>query len=86
MSGPSAGALGVEPTPARPGPGPIPEALLRALELSIGRRVDGMLAGDHRSSLLGRGTELAQVRPYVAGDDVRLLGFTSVLCQLTACL
>ena len=32
-----------------------------------------MLAGDHRSSLLGRGTELAQVRPYVPGDDVRLI-------------
>ena len=71
MSGGPVGALGVEPTPARPGPGPIPEAVLRALELGIGRRVDGMLAGDHRSSLLGRGTELAQVRPYVAGDDVR---------------
>lgn len=73
MSGGAVGALGVEATPARPGPGPIPEALLRALELSIGRRVDGMLAGDHRSLLLGRGTELAQVRPYVPGDDVRLI-------------
>lgn len=67
------GALGVEPTPERPGPGPLPEPLLRALELTIGRRVDGMLAGDHRSSLLGRGTELAQVRPYTPGDDVRLI-------------
>lgn len=73
MTGGTVGALGVEPTPARPGPGPIPEPLLRALELEIGRRVDGMLAGDHRSSLLGRGTELAQVRPYVAGDDVRMI-------------
>jgi len=51
----------------------MPEALLRALELSIGRRVDGLLAGDHRSHLLGRGSELAQVRPYVPGDDVRLI-------------
>ena len=65
--------LGVEPTPSRPGPGPVPDALLKALELTIGRRVDGMLAGDHRSALLGRGTELAQVRPYVPGDDVRLI-------------
>ena len=73
MTGGPVGALGVDPTPARPGPGPIPEPLLRALELSIGRRVDGLLAGDHRSALLGRGTELAQVRPYVAGDDVRLI-------------
>jgi uncharacterized protein (DUF58 family) len=64
-------ALGAEPTPDRPGPGPVPDGLLKALELTIARRVDGLLAGDHRSALLGRGTELAQVRPYVPGDDVR---------------
>jgi uncharacterized protein (DUF58 family) len=57
--------------PARPGPGPLPEALLRALEISIGRRIGGLLAGDYRSTLHGEGTELAQVRPYVPGDDVR---------------
>jgi uncharacterized protein (DUF58 family) len=51
----------------------VSEGLLKALELTVARRVDGMLAGDHRSSLLGRGTELAQVRPYVPGDDVRLI-------------
>ena len=66
-------AFGVVETPERPGPGPMPEPLLRALELSIGRRVDGLLAGDHRSHVLGRGSELAQVRPYVPGDDVRLI-------------
>ena len=57
--------------PDRPGPGPLPETLLRALDLTIGRRIEGMLAGDHRSSVLGQGSELAQVRPYVPGDDVR---------------
>jgi uncharacterized protein (DUF58 family) len=30
-----------------------------------------LLAGDHPSALLGVGTELAQVRPYQPGDDVR---------------
>jgi uncharacterized protein (DUF58 family) len=64
-------AIRAEPTPERPGPGAMPEALLRALDVTIGRRVEGMLAGDYRSALLGAGTELAQVRPYIPGDDVR---------------
>jgi uncharacterized protein (DUF58 family) len=64
-------SLRTEPTPARPGPGPLPDALLRALDVSIGRRIEGLLAGDYRSTLHGEGTELAQVRPYVPGDDVR---------------
>jgi uncharacterized protein (DUF58 family) len=59
------------PTSARPGPGPIPDRLLKALDVTIGRRMEGMLAGDYRSSLLGDGTELALIRPYVPGDDVR---------------
>ena len=67
----NAGALLARPTPARPGPGPMAEGLLRALDVSIGRRVEGLLAGDFRSILLGTGSELAMMRPYVAGDDVR---------------
>ncbi len=55
----------------RLGPGPIPEQLLRALEVTIARRMEGLLAGDYRSSLPGIGTELHQIRPYVPGDDVR---------------
>ena len=65
------GALLSRPTPERPGPGAMAEGLLRALDVSIGRRVQGLLAGDFRSNLLGSGTELAMVRPYVPGDDVR---------------
>jgi len=60
-----------EPTPARPGPGPLPDALLRALDVMVSRRMQGLLAGDYRSALLGEGTELSQVRPYIPGDDVR---------------
>jgi len=67
----NASALLSRPTPARPGPGPMAEGLLRALDVSVGRRVEGLLAGDFRSNLLGTGTELAMVRPYVPGDDVR---------------
>ena len=67
----SASALLSRPTPARPGPGPMAEGLLRALDVTIGRRVEGLLAGDFRSTLLGGGTELAMIRPYAHGDDVR---------------
>ena len=64
-------AIGRERTAARPGPGAITAESLEALELAIGRRVDGLLAGDYRSAFAGLGTELYQVRPYEAGDDVR---------------
>ncbi len=57
--------------PAQPGPGPTPEALLRALDLTVGRRIRGLLPGEYRAHDLGGGTELAQVRPYEPGDDVR---------------
>jgi uncharacterized protein (DUF58 family) len=49
----------------------MPVALLRALDVHIGRKMEGLLAGDYRSALQGDGTELAQIRPYADGDDVR---------------
>src|SRR4051812_37508058 len=65
-------AAGSTDRPAsRPGPGPTPEALLRALDLTVGRRIRGLLPGEYRAHDLGGGTELAQVRPYEPGDDVR---------------
>jgi uncharacterized protein (DUF58 family) len=63
--------LSRERTPDRPGPGQLPEAVLRALQLTISRRVEGLLAGDYRSAVRGEGSELAQMRPYELGDDVR---------------
>ncbi|CAB4699387.1 MAG: DUF58 domain-containing protein [Actinobacteria bacterium] len=63
VAGPRAGAA--------PGPGNVSVKSLEALEIAIGRRVDGLLAGDYRSAFTGVGSELAQVRPYQAGDDVR---------------
>jgi uncharacterized protein (DUF58 family) len=60
-----------ERTPARPGPGPIAEQLLRALDITVARKMEGLLAGDYRSRLLGDGSELAQIRPYTPDDDVR---------------
>ncbi len=60
-------------SPSRPGPGPMPEALLRALDVTIRRRIEGLLPGDYQSSAIGPGSELAQVRLYAVGDDVRRL-------------
>jgi uncharacterized protein (DUF58 family) len=49
----------------------MPPALLRALDVTVRRRIESMLAGDYRASTLGHGAELALVRPYQPGDDVR---------------
>jgi uncharacterized protein (DUF58 family) len=69
--------LGRERTPATPGPGPLPEALLRALDLKIGRRIDGLLAGEHRTAAIGVGTELAQIREWEPSDDVRRIDWNA---------
>jgi uncharacterized protein (DUF58 family) len=58
-------------SPARPGPGPLPVGLVRALELATRRRVDAVMPGDHRAQRSGTGLELERVREYVPGDDVR---------------
>jgi uncharacterized protein (DUF58 family) len=73
----TAGTLVRERSPDRPGPGPLPEALLRALDMKIGRRLDGLLAGEHRTAALGVGTELAQLREWNPGDDVRRIDWNA---------
>ena len=61
----------LEPPAARQGPGPVAQPLIEALDLALSRLVARMLPGDRRASGVGAGTELAQLRPYEVGDDVR---------------
>jgi uncharacterized protein (DUF58 family) len=61
----------LEPPAARQGPGAIPQPLIEALDVAISRLVARMLPGDRRAAGVGAGTELAQLRPYEVGDDVR---------------
>lgn len=51
----------------------MPSALVDALDLAFVRRAGGVLAGEHRGAGVGSGTELAQLRVYQPGDDVRQL-------------
>ena len=60
-----------ERTPDRPGPGPIPPTVLRSLDLAVLRRVESLVPGEHLTPQVGGGTELAMIRPYRPGDDVR---------------
>jgi uncharacterized protein (DUF58 family) len=61
----------VDRTPDRPGPGPVPPAVLRSLDLAVLRRVESLIPGEHLTPQVGAGTELAMIRPYFPGDDVR---------------
>ena len=57
--------------PGRQGPGPMQGELVEALDLVLARRASGALPGERRAAGRGTGTELAQIRPYQFGDDVR---------------
>jgi uncharacterized protein (DUF58 family) len=59
------------PPAARQGPGPLPQPLIDALEVGVNRLVARTLPGDRRAAGIGLGMELAQLRPYEIGDDVR---------------
>ncbi|CAB4324306.1 MAG: DUF58 domain-containing protein [Actinobacteria bacterium] len=59
-------------TPTAPSITGTPAAeVLRRLELSVTRRLDGLLQGDHRGLTPGHGTEPGDIRAYQPGDDVR---------------
>ena len=48
-----------------------PDGLLRRLEWTVIRRLDGLLQGDYRTLFRGGGVDLADLREYQAHDDVR---------------
>ncbi len=54
-----------------PSPARAPDALLRRLEWTVIRRLDGVLHGDYRTLFRGYGLDLAELREYVYHDDVR---------------
>ncbi|HJV09971.1 MAG TPA: DUF58 domain-containing protein [Burkholderiales bacterium] len=47
------------------------EAILRRLDWTVIRRLDGLLQGDYRTLFRGFGLDLADLREYQYGDDVR---------------
>lgn len=59
--------------PGRQGPGRVPERLVERLDLLASPRASGLLPGDRLAVGQGDGTELAQLRAYQVGDDVRWL-------------
>jgi uncharacterized protein (DUF58 family) len=65
----------VPPAPERsadkPGPGPVPPQVLRSLDLAVMKRIESLVPGEHLTPQTGSGTELAMIRPYFPGDDVR---------------
>jgi len=59
------------PSPPEPAPPLADEALLRRLEWTVLRRLDGLLQGDYRTLMRGAGIDLADLREYQHHDDVR---------------
>jgi uncharacterized protein (DUF58 family) len=79
MTGPSAALPEDEFTHRREDDGAPPhfgegsnaEVLLHRLELTVRRRLDGLLQGDHLGLVPGSGSEAGDSRTYHPGDDVR---------------
>lgn len=51
-------------------------AALRTLELTVRRRLDGVLHGEHLGLIPGPGSEPGDARPYQPGDDVRQMDWS----------
>ena len=64
-----------EPRPVAQAPGadatPTSAHVLRKLEWTVIRRLDGLLQGDYRTLFRGSGVDLADLREYQLHDDVR---------------
>jgi uncharacterized protein (DUF58 family) len=50
-----------------------PERILERLDWTVVRKLDGLLQGDYRTVFRGHGLDLADIREYVPGDDVRYI-------------
>lgn len=48
-----------------------PDEVLRRLQLTVWKRLDGLLQGDYRGLVPGHGSEPGETREYAPGDDVR---------------
>lgn len=51
----------------------MPERILQRLDWQVIRRLDGLLQGDYRSLFYGFGLDLADLREYQPGDDIRYI-------------
>jgi uncharacterized protein (DUF58 family) len=67
---PGSGIGGPPPSLRNAGPAEA-EAVLRRLELTVRRRLDGLLQGNHLGLVPGPGSEAGESREYHPGDDVR---------------
>ncbi len=54
-------------------PADTPERILQRIDWKIIRRLDGLLQGDYRSLFYGYGVDLADLREYQPGDDIRYI-------------
>ena len=55
---------------------PALSAALRKLELTVRRKLDGVLHGDHQGLMPGPGSEAGESRLYQPGDDVRRMDWS----------
>jgi uncharacterized protein (DUF58 family) len=69
-SGPPKGVEPIPRTSRLTSPSQVP---IERLRLTVLRRLNGLLAGDHAGLFPGHGTERGESRPYVPGDDPRYI-------------